>query len=265
VLTVAALALATGAGRLTADEPKADSKKHDRVEMLAKRLGLDEKQQEQIKKIRDDYDLKTDPIEHMVWALHHGEHEAVRKVLSDAQRTKLTEALKEMREKEFEALADKLGLSADQKKKIGKIREEFEPKFHELATTKEKGENVHKEFRHLRHEFLEAVRPELTEEQRSKLPILRREEHHHWRNIAWRHEHLKTIFEKLDLSADQKDQVKRIHAEYDPKIKEEHEQLRKLHHEEHEAMDKVLTADQRTKWQEMRKLHHLGEQPGDKK
>jgi Spy/CpxP family protein refolding chaperone len=173
--------------------------------------------------------------------------QAVHKVLTDAQRTKLAEDLKGMREKEFAALADKLGLSADQKTKIGKVRGEFEPKFRMLAMSKEKGENVHKQFRELRHEFLEEVRPVLTEEQRGKLPIRMREEHHHWRNAAWRHEHLKEVFDKLDLSADQKDQVKRIHAEYDPKIKAEHEELRKLHHEEHEAMEKVLTDAQRTK------------------
>jgi Spy/CpxP family protein refolding chaperone len=266
VLTVATLALATAAGRLAAEEPKADTgKKHDRVEMLAKRLGLDEKQQEQIKKIREDYDLKTDPVEHMLWALHHGEHEAVRKILNDAQRTKLADALKELREKEFATLADKLGLNADQKKKVAKIREEFEPKFHELATTKEKGANVHKQFRELRHQFLEEVRPVLTEDQRAKLPALMREEHQQWRNAAWRHEHFKAIFEMLDLSADQKDKVKKIHEEYDPKIKDLHEQVRKLHHDEHEAMEKVLTADQKAKWQEFRKQHGLGESSGEKK
>jgi Spy/CpxP family protein refolding chaperone len=266
VLTVATLTLATGAGRLAAEEPRADTgKKHDRVEMLAKRLGLDEKQQEQIKKIREDYDLKTDPVEHMLWALHHGEHEAVRKVLNDDQRTKLAAALKEMRQKEFDTMADKLGLSADQKKKIGQIREEFEPKFHELALSREKGENVHKQFRELRHDFLEAVRPELTDDQRAKLPILMREEHHHWRNPATRHEHMKAVFDKLNLGAEQKEKIRKIHEEYDPKIKTEHTQLRQLHQEEHEAMEKVLTADQRTKWQEIRKQHRLDETPGDKK
>src|SRR5262249_26222176 len=186
VLTVATLTLATGAGRLAAEEPRADTgKKHDRVQMLAKRLGLDEKQQDQVKKIREDYDLKTDPVEHMLWALHHGEHEAVRKVLND--------------------------------------------------------------------------------DQRAKLPVLMREEHHHWRNPVTRHEHMKAVFEKLDLSADQKETIKKIHAEYDPKMKEAHTQLRKLHQEEHEAMEKVLTAEQRTKWQEIRKQHRLEETPGDKK
>lgn len=265
VLTVATLALAASVSRLAAEEPQADTgKKHDRVEMLAKRLGLDEKQQEQIKKIREDYDKKTDPIEHKLWALHHEEHEAVHKVLTDDQRTKLAEGLKEMREKEFDTLATKLGLSAEQKKKIGKIREEYETKFHELHASKEKGESVHKQFRELRHQFLDAVRPELTDDQRAKLPVLMREEHHHWRNPVARHEHLKAVFDKLDLSADQKEKVKKIHDEYDPKIKEEATQVKQLHHEEHEAMEKVFTAEQRTKWQEMRKMHHLDEKPGDK-
>jgi len=265
VLTVATLTLATGAGRLAAEEPKADTKKHDRVEMLASRLGLDDKQKEQIRKIHEDYDKKSDPVEHQLWALHHEEHEAVHKLLSDDQRTKLAAALKEMRDKEFDTLADKLGLSADQKKKIGKIREEYETKFHDLHAMKEKGEHVHKQFRELRHQFLEAVRPELTDDQRAKLPVLMREEHHHWRNPATRHEHMKAVFDKLDLSADQKEKIKKLHEDFEPKIKEDATQLKQLHHDEHDAMEKVLTDEQRTKWQEIRKLHRLEEKPGDKK
>jgi Spy/CpxP family protein refolding chaperone len=263
LLMGAILALAI-AGRLAAEEPKADAgKKHDRVEALAAKLGLSDKQKEDIRKIREDFDKKTDPVEHQIWALHHEEHEAVRKVLTDEQRAKLPELFKEMREKEFEKLATKLGLSDDQKKKISKIREEYEPKFHELVAMKQKGENVHKQFRELRHEFLDAVRPELTDEQKAKLPVLVREEHHYWRNPEARRERFKEIMAKLDLSADQKDQIKRIHAEYDPKIKEEVTQLKQLHHDEHEAMAKVLTDEQRTKWQEIRK-HHLEQKAGDK-
>jgi Spy/CpxP family protein refolding chaperone len=253
VLAVATLALA--AVGLWADEKADTGKKHDRLEMLASRLGLDDKQKDELRKIRDDFDKKSDPVEHEIWSLHHQEHEAIHKLLTDEQRTKLRDAVKEMHEKEFQKLGDKLGLDDDQKKKIAKIHEEFEPKFHDLAKMREKGENVHKQFRELRHEFLDEVRPVLTEAQRSKLPILLREEHYHWRNPEARHEHMKAILDKLDLSAEQKDKVKAIHSEYDPKIKDEVTQLHKLHHEEHEAMEKVLTAEQRTKWQELRKQH----------
>jgi len=262
VLAVATLALA--AGGLRAEEPKEPGKKHDRLEMLATKLGLDDKQKEELRKIHQEFDKKSDPVEHQIWALHHEEHEAIRKVLTDEQRTKAREAMKEMKEKEFEKLATKLGLSDDQKRKISEIREKYEPKFHELAAMKEKGENVHKQFRELRHEFLDAVRPDLTEEQRAKLPILLREEHHYWRNPEVQREHLKAVLDKLDLSAEQKEKIKKIQDEYEPKIKDEVSQLKKLHHEEHEAMEKVLTAEQRTKWQELRK-HHADLKKDDKK
>jgi Spy/CpxP family protein refolding chaperone len=257
VLAVAVLAVVAGGGRLTADEPK--DKRHDRLEALATKLGLSDQQKEEIRKVHQDFDKKADPVEHQVWALIHEEREAVRKVLTDEQRAKLPEVIKEFREKMFQTVAGKLDLSKDQKQKIHKIYDEYEPKFRELTAQKDKTEETHKQFRELRHQFVDAIRSELTDEQRAKLPAVLREEHHLWRNPTARREHLKELADKLGVSADQKEQLQKIYAEFDKKVEKPMAEVKQLHKDEHEAIEKVLTEEQRTKWRELRKSRGLDE------
>jgi len=264
VLAVAVLALAAGGGRFLAFEKAEPAKKHDHLEWLAAKLKLDAKQKEDIRKIHADFDAKADPVEHQLWALRHEEHEAMKKVLTEAQRDKVAETLKAMRAQEIQKIATELKLSDDQKMKVAKIREDFEPKFHELAAEKEKGEKVHKQFRELRHQVISAIRAELTDEQREKLPLMLRQEHRYWRNTETRREHLKGLGDKLGVSAEQKAQYRKIHEEYDPKVKALHAELKKLHQEEYAAIEKVFTEDQRAKWKELHKGRFGAEKPAEK-
>jgi Spy/CpxP family protein refolding chaperone len=165
-----------------------------------------------------------------------------------------------MRDQELQKIADKLGLTEEQRQKIGKVREEYEKKFHDLAAQKEKGEKVHRQFRALRHEFIAAVRPELTDEQRAKLPVILREEHRQWRNPVTRREIFKSIGEKLGVTPEQKEQIKKIRDEYNPKVEPLVTKLKEMHQEEHAAIEKVFTDEQRAKWQELRKSRGLGEE-----
>jgi Spy/CpxP family protein refolding chaperone len=260
VVAAATLALAAGQGWLGAEEPKTEVGKGHHWERLATKLGLSDKQKEEIHKIHADFDEKADPVEHQLWSLHHQEREAMRQVLTDEQRAKLPAVFKELRDQELQKIADKLNLTEEQRQKIGKVREEFETKFRELAAQKEKGDNVHRQFRELRHQFIAAVRPELTEEQRAKLPVILREEHRHWRNPEARRETFKAVGEKLGVSAEQKEQLKKIRDEYSPKAEALAAKLKEMHQDEHAAIEKVLTEDQRTKWQELRKSRGLGEE-----
>jgi Spy/CpxP family protein refolding chaperone len=244
---LAVIVLAAGGGRFVADEP---GKKHDHLERLAAKLKLSDQQKEDIRKIHADFDARTDPIEHQLWVLRHEEREALKKVLTDEQRARMADTLKAMRDAELQKIAGELKLTDEQRQKIGKIREEFEPKFRELAGQKEKGEAVHKQFRELRQQFLTAVRAELTDEQRDKLPAIMREEHRLWRNVEARREHLKALGDKLGLSAEQKDQCRRIHAELDGRVKELATQIRQFHRDEHTAVEKVFTDDQKAMWRE---------------
>jgi len=252
-LAVAILVLAVGGTLLGADEKKAAKGHHDRADALASKLGLSEEQREKIRKIHTDFDKKEDPIEHRLHTLHHEEREALSKVLTEEQRGKVPEVMKAEMQKEWDKLASKLGLNEEQKTKARKIHEEYGSKFRALAGGK--GERGEGEFRKLRHQEIEAVREVLNEDQRHKLPSLMRQEFHDWRDPATRREHLKAIADKLGLSAEQREQAKKVHESFETKIHKEAEQLRQLHKEEHEAIAAVLTEAQRKKFHEL----HRGE------
>jgi Spy/CpxP family protein refolding chaperone len=243
-----------------ADQPAA--KPHDRVDAMAARLGLSDGQKEQVRKIIAEYDPKADEVEHQMWALHHDEREAMSKVLTDSQRAKVPEILKEEREKELDKVAGELGLSDEQKEKVKKIHAEYHQKFHQLA---EKGGAAPGAYRHLRHEEFAAIGHELNDAQRAKLPGIIREEFHQWHDAAALERHLKAIADKLDLSAEQRDQVKKVLAEYQPKMEKLVAQLHQVHHDEHEAISKVLTDEQRAKLNEHRRSRTAGTEDAPKK
>lgn len=252
-MALALLALVAGAGRLSADEKSEAGKRHDRLEALANRLGLSAEQKEQVKKIHHDFDQKEDPLEHQLWNLHHEEREAIGKVLTKEQRAKVPEVFRAGLEKELDKVGARLGLSSEQKEQIRKIHAKYGPKFRALA--QQKGEKTREQFRHLRHEEFGEVRHVLTEEQRAKLPGVLRSEFRQWRDPAKRRALLKAFADRIGLSDEQKGQVKKIHDEYDPKVQQLTDQIAGLHKQEHEAMEKVLTAEQRTKLQELHKAH----------
>jgi Spy/CpxP family protein refolding chaperone len=257
-LTVALLALVVGVGQLTAEDAK-ETKQHHRLDALATSLGLDAEQKEKIQKIHADFDAKEDPVEHELWKLHREERDAMSKVLTDEQRAKVPDAIKAEWHSMWEKVDAKLGVTAEQKEKLNKIRDEYGPKFRALVEAK--SGKKHDQFRKLRHEEFAAISKELTDEQRTKLPGLTREEFHVWRNPAARHAHMAAFVEKLGLNDEQKEKVKKIQEEYTPQVKKAAQELHQLHKDEHTATEAVLTADQRAKWQDLRKKHglHLGE------
>jgi len=253
-------------GRLVADDPKAAPPakgQHDRLEAMAAKLGLNDKQKEDIKSIHTDFEKKAGDLEHQLFGLHHEEHEAMSKVLTDDQRAKVPGLLKSMRDKELEKIAGELGLSADQTKKLEAVREEREPKFHEVAA--QQGDEARARFHELRHELFEAIGKELTAEQKEKLPGVLREEYHQWRDPVARREHLKALGAELGLNDDQKEQIKKIHKEFDTKTEPLTIRIKQVHDDEHTAVNEVLTPEQRTMLADLRKARTEGEKkPSDK-
>jgi len=254
MLAFALLALASG-GQLVAQEER--GQRHDRLEALASKLGLSDQQKQEIRKIHADYDKKMDPLEEQIWTTHHAEHEAMGKVLTEEQRTKVPEVMKEVMHKELDKMADKLGLSEGQKQKLEKVHGQYEKKFHDLA--RQKGEDARHKFHELRSEAMTTIGKELNEDQRAKLPAVMREEFHRMHDPSVRREHMKVFADKLGLSGEQKEQVQKIHSEYEQKIEKPVEQLKQLHKDEHEAVEKVLTQEQRTKLRELLKSRGRGE------
>lgn len=252
-LAVAVLGLLAAGGAGQADDKAKSATQTDHLDRLASRLNLNDQQKEAIHKIQADYDARVDPVEHRFWRLHREEYEAMKNLLTDTQRAKLPEAFKEMQGKEMMKFATELKLNDEQKQKIASICESFEPKFHELAAQKGQDEDLHKQFRELRHQMIREIRAQLKDDQRDKLPAVVREEHRYWRNPAMRNEHLKALGEKLGVTAEQKMQFRKILDEYDPKVMALHAEMKKLHQEEYTAIEKVLTEQQRTQWKDMHK------------
>jgi len=253
---LAALALVAAAGVFAADAPKPEAKGHDRLDAMAAKLGLNDQQKDQIREIHKDYGHKLADAEHQLWTLHHEEHEAMGKVLTDEQRAKVPGLLKAARDKDLQKMAGELGITDEQKKELEPILEEHEKKFHELAA---KGEGAREQYHQQRHEFHEAIAKVLTNEQREKLPGVLREEYHQWRDPVARRGHLKALADELGLSAEQRTQVEKIHKEYDEKTTEPASQLKQLRKDEHAAVDKVLTDEQRAKVQKWRQEREAGE------
>jgi Spy/CpxP family protein refolding chaperone len=250
-MAFSALAILAAAAVFAADPPKTEPPgKGGRLDVMAAKLGLSDQQKDDIRKIHADIEQKEAGVEHQLWTMRHEEREAVGKVLTDEQRAKVPGLMKAARKKEVQKVEGELGATDDQKKKLEPVLEEYEQKFHELAAKSEAGrEAFHKE----RHEFHQAIAKELTDEQRAKLPGVLREEYHQWRDPAARREHLKALADQLGLDDKQREEIKKIHAEFDQKDEPLTAQLKQLHQEEHAAVGKVLTDEQRQKVQEWRK------------
>src|SRR5580704_16895003 len=62
---------------------------------------------------------------------------------------------------------------------------------------------------------------------------------------AKKHDHLERLAAKLKLDDKQKEEIRKIHTDFEAKADPVEHQLWVLHHEQREAMQKVLTAAQR--------------------
>lgn len=242
--------MATG-NRLCAAEPAEPVQKQEHLERLAVKLQLDDKQKDEIHRIAADFDAKTGPLQHQRWALHHEDLQAVKNVLTPAQQTLVPQVLKALGDHQFEKAIAPLQLTDPQKASIAKIRADYAPKFHELAVAKDNGENQHPQFGALRHQMLSAIRAELNDEQRDKLPLVLREQHRFWYDPASRGELFTILGETLGVNAEQKEQFRRLREQYERKVRPLYVELRKLQQEERAAIERVLTDEQRAKWKEL--------------
>ncbi len=253
VTVVTILALAAGGARLTAQEErsKTEGNRSDRLEALVAKLGLNDRQKEEIQQVQKDFDKRAEPLEQRLWTLHQEEFTAMRNTLTEGQRAKLPELLKEAWDKELRRITGELGLNDDQRQRVMKIRDEFQPKC--LALMDQKGEDAFRQFHELRSAAHREVRQILTEEQRTKLPGIQREEFHRLHDPAIRREFMNSVAEKLNATKDQREQVQKIMAEYNPKMEQPTAEFKKLHQEERAAIEKVLTPEQREKLDVLRK------------
>jgi len=249
--TFAAMAAATATLMIGAMRVDAQERKHDCVAALSAKLGLDERQAKEISSIHADFDKKMDAAEEQIWTAKHAARAEFMKVLTDAQRAQLPDVMKAEWEKQERKIADKIGLNDKQRKEVERTWAQFGTKFKELADRSPT--NVGQQFNELKHSLFTAIAGELTDEQLIKLHGVMREEFHQWRQPAFQREHVKAIEDKLGLNADQRAQADKIVAQCERNTAKPLEQLKELMDQERAAVDKTLTAEQRTKLNQLMK------------
>jgi len=223
--------------------------RHDRPQLFANKLGLNEQQKEQIRKICNEFDEKVGRVDHQIWSLVHQEKDAIFNILTDEQKAKVPTVLKEEMEKEMNKIAGTLGVNDAEKLRLKQICEKYESKFYDLA--KQQGDDAAKKMHELRHEAFSAISQELTEEQKVKLPGIIREEMHRWHDPSARAAHLRTLGDKLNLNEDQRKQIQQVLTGFAPKLEQPKNELRQLLQQEQTALENVLNEQQRTKLREM--------------
>jgi hypothetical protein len=235
----------------------------DRAETLKAKLGLSSKQTDEIRRICAEFDKKTEPIERQLWGLHRQERQQMVEVLSKEQRARMPEVAKAQIQKGMQTVAAELGLKEEQRKRLETICDQFEKKFNDLAAN---ATDAAKQFHELRSEAFDAIRQEFTADQRIQVPGVFREEFHKWHDPAKLHEQLKAIGDALGVDDNQRAQVQKIRAEFEPKIKAPVEQLQQLHKDERAAIEHVLTPEQLMRLRELTAGHRgdgLPRRPSD--
>lgn len=248
-LTILALGLGNCLIAQEEERSKTEGARLDRLEGLTAKLGLNDQQKTAVGKIQADFDRKLEPVEQRLWSLHQQEYAACRKALTDDQRAKLRDVMKSTWEAEMQKVAAQLNLSADQKQRVQKIHEEFGPKF--CALMEKQGEDSFKEFRELRSRAHQELGQILNDDQRAMVPGIMHQEFHKWHDPAARREQLKIVADKLGLNNEQREQFQKIIADYNGQMEQPTAQFKQFHQEERAAIEKVLSPDQRAKFEEM--------------
>jgi Spy/CpxP family protein refolding chaperone len=229
---------------------------NDRLDALAPKLNLSDKQKEQVKQIYADFDKKADPLMRQLCTQRNEEWQGLEKVLNEEQRGKLKDAVQAQGAKELQSVAEKLSLSAEQKEQVKKIRQDFWKKFLKLSA--EKGENMARDYRDNYMDVVTASREVLTPEQLAKLPEIQRQDFEEWHDFIFRHDHLKTLGDQLGLSPTQFKELQELCAAHEKKLEKSKEQLKHICKEECAALEKVLNAEQRAKLHMVFPLNFMG-------
>jgi len=255
------------------------------LEAIMTKLELDDTVKEKLRAIKKEFTAKVSATSsHLgIWGAYHTEDLTLQKMLTDQQRQKQPEVLSAMRARDVPALAKALGLSDDQKQAMAKLRAAYEPKFLKLVLPTQSGEKLsdkdrmatHKLVLDMRADFLNAVRAELTEAQRTQLPdvlkkypalpgmipesdslayVLLAATLAHYSQA----DYLDNLAMALELSAPQKEEFRKVGAGLGAKLLASRitvaAALSVLAQQERDAMEKALPTDElRTRWREMLK------------
>jgi hypothetical protein len=257
VLGLTALQLWADETKNAAGGKQEEALQQEWLQAAAKVLSLSAKQQQEMRTVQDECRQQTEPQKKQLETLAHEEHQALRNVLTPEQRNKLPDVLKAKWHKECDAMGTKLGLTEEEKKRIKGIKEEYEPKFRELMTQKDDSQQQQR-LHELKMAFFTAFFRALNDDQKVAAPFVIEEHLQMQHAKAAREQTHKDIAEALGISADQKSQIEKIKSQYQPKIEKAAETLQQHFKDSRARLEKVLTAEQRKKFDELCKGKERG-------
>src|SRR5271166_282633 len=92
-LAVLGLAFAMSSMLVAKDEKNTGNNRFDMSKILAEKLGLNDKQRQEMRQIHEEYEKKMEPMIHQLWTLHVQECEALKEGLTEQQRARLPQVL----------------------------------------------------------------------------------------------------------------------------------------------------------------------------
>jgi Spy/CpxP family protein refolding chaperone len=232
----------------------------ERAESAAEKIGLTSEQRQQIIKTLSSHADRHAALKARCRDACEEEFKEIAAVLTPDQRPKAREYI-EMRvaraaaaksvADRLDAVADKLGLSADQRRKIEKVHSQFAAKYRELRSNR----------RELLQQEMKTIGAILTPEQRDMVKdfcedrVVTIEFVASGRDAAETANALKeTIAERLEafgnklgISADQRAEIRAAHETFTDKFKAQRDQRKAVRQEELEALEGILTPEQRDK------------------
>ena len=249
LVALLATATLTVGSRLAAGDAK--PKGNCIIDAFAAKLGITPEQKLEVQKVFADSEQKAATVCERIWKLHGEHHQAVLQILSPEQKLELPAVMKAERAKMMKHFAAKLELTEEQKTQAMKICDESAMKFEKLADVEE-GKRSEK-FQTLKNQQFEAFCGILTDDQRVKLPALMQEEMQSGRTPTVKSEIRNAIAETLKLTEDQKTRLDKVCDDFATKIDEQKTQMRAVCKEKQTATEKILTEEQKVKFQQIMK------------
>jgi Spy/CpxP family protein refolding chaperone len=240
----------------------------ERVESAADKIGLTSEQRQKMIETLSNHAQRHAALKARCREACEEEFKAVAEVLTPEQRLKAREyvveravraaAAKSVADR-LEAVTDKMGLSADQRKQIAETHSRFAGKYQALRSDR----------RDLMREELKAVAAVLTPEQREKVKDFCEDKvviievsasGRDWAEAAKAlketiSERLEAVADKLNLSPDQRNEIRGIRDTFSDKFKSQRDQRKALRQQELQALQTILSADQREKVKEFVEDH----------
>jgi Spy/CpxP family protein refolding chaperone len=240
----------------------------ERVESAAEKIGLTSEQRQKMIETLSNHAQRHAALKARCKEACEEEFKAVAEVLTPEQRLKAREYVAERAVRaaaaksvadRLDAVTDKMGLSADQRKQIAETHSRFAGKYQALRS----------ERRDLMQQELKAVAAVLTPEQREKVKdfcedkvviIEASASGRDWAEAAKAlketiSERLEAVADKLNLSADQRNEIRGIRDTFSDKFKSQRDQRKALRQQELQALQTILSADQREKVKEFVEDH----------